>query len=61
MPIAHGHLTSRNIFVDLKTMKVLIGDYGMQTLKKFCKMFNGYSMLSNWSAPEIWSSQYPGF
>ena len=39
-------------------MKVKIGDYGCPTLKKFCKLFHKYDMLTNWSAPEIWETQY---
>ena len=60
--VAHAHLTSKNVFVDLskKGLKIQIGDYGMQTLKKFCKIFKQYSMLSKWSAPEIWSTQFSG-
>lgn len=41
-------------------LQVQIGDYGMQSLKKFCKLFHGYEMLNNWSAPEIFESQFPG-
>ena len=56
---AHSHLTSKNIFVNVSDMDVQIGDYGLFTLKKFCKLFNGYSnMLSKWSAPEIWEKHY---
>ena len=32
----------------------------MQSLKKFCKLFHGYEMLNNWSAPEAWEAQFPG-
>ena len=39
-------------------MQVQIGDYGFTTLKKYCKMFHNYDQLSNWSAPEIWETQY---
>ena len=41
-------------------MEVQIGDFGLFTLKKFCKLFHGYDMLNNWSAPEIWESHYQG-
>lgn len=55
---AHSHLTSKNIFVNLSDMHVLIGDFGLFALKKFCKIFHGYNMVNNWSAPEIWESHY---
>ena len=55
---SHGHLTSKNIFVDLIEMKVKIADFGCPTLKKFCKLFHQYEMLTNWSAPEVWETQY---
>lgn len=35
-----------------------ISDYGCPTLKKFCKLFHKYEMLTNWSAPEIWETQF---
>ena len=57
---AHGHLTSKNIFVNPNTWAVQIGDYGMYSLKKFCKVFHGYDMLTKWSAPEVWEVQYQG-
>ena len=57
---AHSHLTSKNIFVRMSDLHVQIGDYGMHSLKKFCKLFHGYETLNNWSAPEVWESQYPG-
>jgi len=41
-------------------LQVQISDYGMHSLKKFCKLFHGYEMLNNWSAPEVWEAQYPG-
>jgi len=44
----------------MSDLHVQIGDYGMHSLKKFCKLFHGYETLNNWSAPEVWESQYPG-
>ena len=60
---AHSHLCSKNIFVssgsDVLNWDVLIADFGLQRLKSFCKLFNGYSnMLNNWSAPEIWEKHH---
>lgn len=54
---AHGHLHSHNIFVNLRDMQVLIGDYGLYSLKKFCKIFQEYNMANNSSAPEVWETQ----
>lgn len=53
---AHSHLSAHNIFVDMRDMHICIADYGMFALKKFCKLFNNYEMVNNWSAPEIWES-----
>lgn len=58
--LAHSHLTSKNIFINLSDMQVFIGDYGLYGLKKFCKLFHGYDMLSNYCAPEVWMSQFKG-
>ena len=58
MQFAHSHLSSKNIFVNLRDMEVQIGDFGLFTLKKFCKLFNNYQMLNKWSAPEIWEKHY---
>ena len=58
--MAHGHLTSKNVFVNLSDMKIQIGDFGMTSLKKFCKLFNNYEMLNNCSAPEVWEKHFNG-
>jgi len=58
--IAHSHLSTKNIFVNIADMQVQIGDFGMPALKKFCKLFNGYEMLNVYSAPEIWEKLYNG-
>lgn len=58
---SHSHLTSKNIFVNMSDMEVQIGDYGLECLKKYCKYFQYYDMLSNYSAPEIWEQSFPGY
>lgn len=58
MKFAHGHISSKNIFVNLRDMEVQIGDFGLFTLKKFCKLFHNYQMVNKWSAPEVWESLY---
>ena len=42
-------------------MEVQIGDYGLECLKKYCKYFQSYDMLSEYSAPEIWDESFPGY
>jgi len=42
-------------------MEVQIGDYGLECLKKYCKYFQYYDMLSNYSSPEVWEESYPGY
>lgn len=39
----------------------MIADYGMRSLKKFCKLFNKYSNTNFWSAPEIWGDHQKDF
>ena len=51
---AHSHLSSENIFNNIEDLNVYIGDYGFQSLKKFCRLFQGYETLNVYSAPEIW-------
>lgn len=46
------------MFVDPVTYQVTIGDYGMEGLKKLCRVFHEYSTLSTYSAPEVWQSLY---
>ena len=38
-------------------MELLISDYGLRSLKKFCKLFIQYNAVNAWSAPEIWSAE----
>lgn len=45
----------------MSDMEVQIGDYGLECLKKYCKYFQYYDMLSNNSAPEIWEQSFPGY
>lgn len=58
MKLAHGHISSKNIFVNLRDMEVQVGDFGLFTLKKFCKLFHNYQMVNQWSAPEVWESLF---
>jgi serine/threonine protein kinase len=37
-------------------LKVYLADYGLSSLKKYCKVFSNYSNINNWSPPEIWDS-----
>lgn len=34
---------------------VYIADYGLKTLKKFCKVFLKYNNHNVWSPPEVWA------
>ena len=56
--LAHSHITSKNVFVNLTDFSVEIGDFGLPSLKKYCKLFHNYINFSNWSAPEIWQAQF---
>ena len=56
--ISHAHITTKNIFVNLRDMQIQVGDFGLFKLKQFCKLFHGYNMLTNYSAPEIWERHY---
>jgi serine/threonine protein kinase len=38
-------------------LELLISDYGLCSLKKFCKLFIQYNAVNAWSAPEIWSAE----
>ncbi|TNV83600.1 hypothetical protein FGO68_gene15796 [Halteria grandinella] len=53
-PAAHGHLTPHNILLNPIDLSICIGDYGLRSLKKYCKLFHGYRNRSEWSAPEVW-------
>ena len=59
----HGHLTSHNIFVDLKKIaigtfeiKVRIGDLENMDFMEYGNIFYGYKYTSVWSAPEALKS-----
>lgn len=55
----HGHLTSHNVFVDLKKIgigtfeiKVRIADIELFDFMEYSNMFFNYRITSVWSAPE---------
>jgi serine/threonine protein kinase len=45
----HGHLTSHNVFLD----PVLIADLGLEHLKKYVGLLEGYCNKNGWSSPEV--------
>jgi serine/threonine protein kinase len=47
----HGHLSSHNVFLD--TDSVLVGDLGLEHLKKYVGLMGGYCNKSAWSSPEV--------
>lgn len=56
----HGHLTSHNVFVDLKKtnsnvfdLKVRISDLECLDLIMYANMFFDYRVASVWSSPEV--------
>lgn len=56
----HGHLTSHNLFVDLKKssnstyrIKVRISDLENFDFMEYGNMFYNYRISSVWSAPEV--------
>ena len=59
-PMAHGHLTSHNVFVQLpqegddveRELKVQVSEVETLQLKKYANMFYNYRNKSVWSAPE---------
>jgi len=51
---AHTHLSTKNILVSPSDFKIFIADYGLRSLKKFCKLFAKYHQHNAWSAPEVW-------
>jgi hypothetical protein len=55
-PICHGHLTSHNIFLELRSasgkFKVRIGDLELTPLYKYANTFSDYRNASVWSSPE---------
>ena len=36
----------------------MIADYGLNTLKKYCKIFSDYQNYNNYSSPEIWEKYF---
>jgi serine/threonine protein kinase len=56
-PPAHTHLSSHNIMLNPSDFSVYIADYGLKTLKKFCKVFLKYNSHNVWSAPEVWGDE----
>ena len=56
----HGHLSSHNIFVDLKKVEsgtfevsIRISDFENMDFMEYGNMFYNYRMSSVWSAPEV--------
>lgn len=47
----HGHLSSSNVLFDEK-MNPYVSDFGLQSLKKYLGLKNGYSNKSYFTAPE---------
>ena len=56
-PIAHGSITSHNIFIDLSSdgsnsVAVKIGELEMNDFKRYANMFYSYRSVTVWSPPE---------
>jgi len=58
--IAHGHLTSHNVFLEIPedpdkidSLKVKISEIEMKEFKRYANMFYTYRNASVWSAPEV--------
>lgn len=57
--IAHGHLSSRNVFIEKavegKSIKynVKIGDLGDLNIRQHAKIFHDYEIRNTWSSPEV--------
>ena len=47
----HGHLSSHNIF--LEPNSVLVADLGLEHLKKYVGLLEGYCNKNGWSSPEV--------
>lgn len=54
-PLVHGHLTPHNLFIE--EGKVLVGDIGLDSLKKYAGLFGGYKNKSAYTAPELLNSK----
>ena len=59
-PPAHSHLSSKNVMLSPSDLQLLIADYGLCSLKKFCKLFIQYNGANAWSAPEVLCSEQIG-
>lgn len=61
VPIAHGSITSHNVFVSFDEQserpRVRIGEFEMRDFKKYANMFYSYRSVSVWSAPECLKQQ----
>ena len=57
-PIAHGSITSHNVFVEFdeegkdKPPKVRLGELEMTDFKRYANMFYSYRPVTVWSPPE---------
>ncbi|CDW81984.1 protein kinase [Stylonychia lemnae] len=60
-PPAHSHLSSKNILLNPSDFNIYIADYGLKSLKKFCKLFSRYQNHNPWSAPEVWQDMQADF
>lgn len=60
-PPAHTHLSSKNILLNPSDFNIFIADYGLKSLKKFCKLFSRYQNYNAWSPPEIWADPQADF
>ena len=60
-PPAHGHISSRNILLNPSDFHIYIADFGLKSLKKFCKLFLKYQNHNQWSAPEVWGDTQSDF
>lgn len=59
----HGHLTSHNVFVDIRklgvatfSVKIRLADLETFDLMTYANMFFDYRIASAWSAPEVLQS-----
>ena len=59
--MAHGHLSSRNIFIEKIVQenqiwhKIKIGDLGDLSIRQSAKIFLDYDIRNTWSSPEVMS------